>query len=752
MALHIGAPDMTFGRALAAGSALYVQVLQPNIKLAIAWGLEVAKPDFADREKLGLRAAAFDPEHYSTNLFNLIIVEDLAALGKANASDLNRILVPQGCVLFRTAPKDFATDAAGLGMQAFSAGIYGSAFRKPALPPPEWKPCDMLKWKAGPGGLGEVAEIEFKDGMLSYADRMENEGDLAVNTGLRIVRDAYNGRTISREPLGAPLPDWYPQRVASKLAGLKPAPSKAWEERGQGGGWKAVKERNDGKLDLPFFGGHCFPPVQLGKYVLYHYNIWVDTQTNQRFYPQFAHPACQIGHVPYHGMIYNFPCPKPAFISGELALVPADIVFDHESGGQILQTIGAAPKPEPVGIGEWTMFRADVLRRNVCGAVLGDNPVKVWETQVGLGTAPYGIMCGERTGLTQAVTGYGLVFVADMDSERIVALNAADGKPIWTFHVGSRVDYPPTIHNGLCLFAARDGWVYSLDAKTGALVWRLLVPARERYIGWHEKLGSLWPCRGDVLIHEGIGYAAAGISTSLQGGVRVVAFRPETGEVLWRQCYHEEQTDFGGFSADLLHGIRGRDGGPLLTMSDRIIDAVSGKLGGGGGRGAYIRDVYLEVGNSLSRTMADLGGFLMGDHRLRGRIVASSDDLSVSHNVAWGGVSWESYRDGRTKQKETVAMSLSGKKDAQAKEPLWKIDNTELVADDIVITPQRVYVIGHYQRVKKGAEIWVLSREEGKVVTTVSVDGYPAFMGASAAGKRLFVATRDGKLICYENR
>jgi hypothetical protein len=32
----------------------------------------------------------------------------------------------------------------------------------------------------------------------------------------------------------------------------------------------------------------------------------------------------------------------------------------------------------------------------------------------------------------------------------------------------------------------------------------------------------------------------------------------------------------------------------------------------------------------------------------------------------------------------------------------------------------------------------------------VPVEGFPAFFGMSAAGKRLFVATREGKLICYQ--
>jgi len=35
-------------------------------------------------------------------------------------------------------------------------------------------------------------------------------------------------------------------------------------------------------------------------------------------------------------------------------------------------------------------------------------------------------------------------------------------------------------------------------------------------------------------------------------------------------------------------------------------------------------------------------------------------------------------------------------------------------------------------------------------VSKIPVDGYPAFLGLSAAGGRIFIATREGKLICLQ--
>jgi hypothetical protein len=70
----------------------------------------------------------------------------------------------------------------------------------------------------------------------------------------------------------------------------------------------------------------------------------------------------------------------------------------------------------------------------------------------------------------------------------------------------------------------------------------------------------------------------------------------------------------------------------------------------------------------------------------------------------------------------------------------------------MVLTPDYVYCAGHYQRAKKDPELWILSRKDGKVVKRLPAGGFPAFMGMSASGKRLFISTRDGKLICFEGR
>ena len=46
------------------------------------------------------------------------------------------------------------------------------------------------------------------------------------------------------------------------------------------------------------------------------------------------------------------------------------------------------------------------------------------------------------------------------------------------------------------------------------------------------------------------------------------------------------------------------------------------------------------------------------------------------------------------------------------------------------------------QRTKKNPDLLVVSREDGRILNSIPVDGYPSFM----------IATRDGKLLCYAGK
>lgn len=880
LCLVIGAKAPSLAGSLAKESALYVQVLQPEWKVARAWRLSVASGPL--REQLGMRNTALDAEHYGSNLFNLIVAEDPAALGKATVSDLLRILVPRGVVVLRKAPAGFADEATTLGMVPVTVEGFRAAFRKP-LAPVTWKLPIALKWQAGPrsqishGYTGICAG----DGKLFYLERMERDhGDLKISAAVLFARDAHNGRTLwtweapggwtryggiaatsdgrlfvrtgqhkvvqvdgaTGKFISEVVPKVYREAriwllnddllyaagqvystetgkflwrfpvyryqplpgtiigenvcfcdgttlFAKKLANgedvwkrpvselPKPVGSRGLGRAGKyllarmgGGGkdtyplaimdsatgkllwtyaWKvriSSKERYfsannvefsavDGKLLLYYrhnqmdsyadevvvtrldlatgreeikdrvlknagdFHG-CFGSLSLGDYVAW-YDLWLNKKKPEITRVRMPHPACFLGSKNAYGLVYNFPSRKSGPIT---AVAPADAVFESAPGGKLLKKVGTAGPAEATQPGDWPMFRGGPSGGNFTKATPGTKLAKAWEAPIGLGKTSFGVMSGQRTGLTQAVLAYGLAVVADIDGQRIVAVSAADGKQKWSFHVGSRVDYPPTLYKGLCLSTARDGWVYCLDAKTGKLIYRLLAAPRERYIGGREKLESRWPLASDVLILNGVAYVSGGAP----GGL---AFKPETGDVVEAKS-----------PGNIAFGRQPMSGGRELMMS---------------------YDLLLK-GNSIPRTNEDnKHGFGMQRFRRRldARVLAFDDALTVAYKFDPAGQGWAN-------KGKLYLMAV----EKDPKKPLWRSPAIELVVDDIVLTPERVYCVGHYQRVKKDPELWIVSRKDGSVVKTVPVGAFPAFLGMSASGKRLFISTREGKLICFEGR
>lgn len=49
---------------------------------------------------------------------------------------------------------------------------------------------------------------------------------------------------------------------------------------------------------------------------------------------------------------------------------------------------------------------------------------------------------------------------------------------------------------------------------------------------------------------------------------------------------------------------------------------------------------------------------------------------------------------------------------------------------------------------RRGAILWSVSTADGKKLAEIKLDAEPVFDGLIAAGGRLFMATRDGRLLC----
>ncbi|MBM4050132.1 MAG: hypothetical protein FJ279_33980, partial [Planctomycetes bacterium] len=257
-----------------------------------------------------------------------------------------------------------------------------------------------------------------------------------------------------------------------------------------------------------------------------------------------ARGGCLFASVPAYGAFYtpqNWCGCAPAQISGFISFGP----IAHEPSEEEMEQAPLVEKgsavTEPGSIvqspDDWPMYRHDAERSNATPALAPEKIEPVWQRPLTV-PAPDGRIGADWRErlcdpLTAPVTADGIVVAAATDRNQVIALDAASGRELWRRTVGGRVDTPPTLHQGLCLFGSHDGYVYALSCKDGQVAWRMrAAPGDERMVSY-GKVESPWPVVGTVLVSDGVGYASAGQTQGSDGGIVVRAFDPANGAILW---------------------------------------------------------------------------------------------------------------------------------------------------------------------------------------------------------------------------
>jgi hypothetical protein len=124
------------------------------------------------------------------------------------------------------------------------------------------------------------------------------------------------------------------------------------------------------------------------------------------------------------------------------------------------------------------------------------------------------------------------VFLGSSGDSRVYCLDAATGRPVWSYICGAPVRLAPSVHDGRVYFGSDDGHAYCVSAEDGSLIWRVAAGPDDAMCIGNERMISRWPIRTDVLIDGGVAYFGAGIFP--HEGVYVSALDATTGEVIWR--------------------------------------------------------------------------------------------------------------------------------------------------------------------------------------------------------------------------
>jgi outer membrane protein assembly factor BamB len=347
--------------------------------------------------------------------------------------------------------------------------------------------------------------------------------------------------------------------------------------------------------------------------------------------------------------------------------------------------------------------------------------------------------------VSACTTGGGRVFAAAVDQHRVCALDMADGRLIWDYTAGGRVDTPPTIHEGLVLFGAADGWVYCLRAADGKLAWRFRAAPQERRIVAFGQVESPWPVHGAVLVKDGLACVAAGRSTHLDGGIHVYALKPRTGELIRELRPLNNQ-------AEGLEDVLVSDGN--LIYMRQLQFSLSGE--GGGARGEASQPAWLAFHAFSTAGLLDPSYF--------SRVGWSTGAKGGgSELLIFDELSTYSFRTRRSGgfggwfQPGTGAYGLAAL-DRKLQKPRWS-QAIPVRVRAMVAAGETLFVAGPPDLAdpkdplgafedRKGAQLWAFAASDGQKLVDYRLESPPVFDGMAAAAGRLFLATTDGKVVC----
>lgn len=541
-----------------------------------------------------------------------------------------------------------------------------------------------------------------------------------------------------------------------------------------------------GKSTLTYNAGltHCFPPVATPNYLFSGEMDLTNLRTGKVDDNRITKAACgrDSGWVPANGLIYLTPkhCVCWPMLRGYCALAAAlpggsAATISVDKIEFVLDQGVDAPSPElKKSETDWPSYRQNGWRSSSTNANGPSKLETLWSVDLGKAHVVNGPITDDwddnlfvKGPITPPVIANGLVYVARPDAHEVVAINAETGALQWRFSANGRVDTPPTIHQGLCLFGSKSGWVYCLRASDGQLVWRLrAAPVDERIVAYGQ-IESPWPVPGSVLVVDDVAYFAAGRQSLADGGILLFAVDPATGKQHWverlnsvpqKGFYRSSGLEFDNF--DLLH----REG-DSVAMSRWMFNRKTGKmtidpwkafakLNTGKAASMVPQGCWSYAPRHQPRTQSYMQRRPLVTFRDNVLFGCSQDRKGIyrrDFNLEGGEkfeskwlTGWSAGRASRT------PGANAWRSERLSKNSTWSVDlfgtkEKKNTIDSIVLAGDKLYAA------TSNGELRVISAKDGKTITQRSIPT-PLWDGLAVANRRLFVCTNDGQVLCIGSK
>jgi outer membrane protein assembly factor BamB len=427
---------------------------------------------------------------------------------------------------------------------------------------------------------------------------------------------------------------------------------------------------------------------------------------------------------------------------------------------------------------EWPTYRHDITRSSSTKVPVPATLRKVWSADLG---GP----------LSSAVVAQRRLLVNRVDAQTVACLDARSGKTLWQFVADGQVDSPPTVYDGLAVFGCGDGSVYCLRAADGQLVWRFRGAPVDRRIVADNRLESVWPVHGSVLVLDGVVYFAAGRSSFLDGGIRLYGLDVHSGRTLHettvaalpprpdRKTPGEKTTGAlpdvlvsDGKTVNMRHvqfdpGLIQRDTAELKTLvttTGFLEDAWEHRLNWHLG---YAQKVNSHANAGSIRANRRTGGTPYG------KLLAFDDQCAYGVQSLYTFLKHTPQmhpptHDGHKHQKYSrykaehfpVGVRIYARQGTSQK---WTMD-APLQVRAMVLADRVLFLAGWRDSVgieegtgmalsdeteeEQKAVLWAVSAEDGKRLAEYELSSQPVFDGMIAAAGRLYIALKDGTVLC----
>jgi outer membrane protein assembly factor BamB len=235
----------------------------------------------------------------------------------------------------------------------------------------------------------------------------------------------------------------------------------------------------------------------------------------------------------------------------------------------------------PLCAGDWPMWRYDAGRT---AASPHELPAKLellwarqetprepmWDDPLNQDLMPYDrqfepVVVGQR------------LFLGFNDSDKVVAIDTASGKTLWSFYTNGPVRFPPVATAERVYFTSDDGHLYCVAAADGKLIWKHRGGPSDRRILGNKRIISTWPARGGPVLVGDTVYYAASIWPFM--GTFIYALDAQTGSQRWLNdssgaTYIDQPHNSPAFAGVAPQGALSVCGDVLLVPGGRSIPAA----------------------------------------------------------------------------------------------------------------------------------------------------------------------------------